>query len=495
MKTAKHSYLVGTTAILILLTFRSFLAGSAPPVTQSVGSNGPPLVVRVDPRVELISLVFRLAGNPEYTQGRVSSYNDDADKHFDKFRDHEVVKLARQLRSSRGVSYDACMSLAVHLNNAQELSLVTPLNPWPEGLDRRWTAPDISRFLDAARAFVKDSAFPEFLNQHRSLYETTEERMKALMTQEGHLEWFQEFFGERPQATFTITPGLLNGGCCYGSRCRKPGGKESLYCILGVWKTDGKGLPLFTSDMLGTIVHEFGHSFANPMIDRHEAELRSAGETLFRPVASKMRSQAYSNGQTLLYELMVRACEVRYAVRYNGEAAGRRVIEYQKGRGFLWMEELSNQLAEYEAHRDNYPTFESFAPRLVTFFNEYASAFGKKQSAADKKKPKVVSMVPANGASAVDPSLAEIQVVFDQPMQDGSWALVGGGPHCPETTGKPSYDKSCKKWTVPVKLKPDWSYEFWLNSGSYDSFRSQDGTPLDSVKVTFKTSKATEGKQ
>ncbi len=494
MKTGRHTPLVGTAAILALLAFCTYSADSVPPVARIAGSNSPPLHVQVDPRVELVSLVFRFAGNPEYTQGRVSSYNDDVEKYFSKFRDHGVVKLAQELRSSRGVSYDACMSLAVHLNNVQELSLITPLDPWPEGLDQRWTAPDLSRFLDATRAFVKDTSFLEFLNQHRSLYETTEERMKALMTQEGHLEWFQEFFGERPQATFTIAPGLLNGGCCYGSRCRKPGGKENLYCILGVWKTDAKGLPMFTSDMLGTIVHEFGHSFANPLIDRHEAELRRAGETLFRPVASKMRSQAYSNGRTLLYESMVRACEVRYAVRYNGEAEGRRVIEYQKSRGFLWMEELSNQLAEYEAHRDKYPTFESFAPRLVTFFNEYASAFGKKQDAVDEKKPKVVSMVPANGASAVDPSLAEIQVVFDRPMRDGSWSLVGGGPHCPETTGKPSYDKSCRKWTVPVKLKPDWSYEFRLNSGSYDAFRSQDGTPLDSVEVTFKTRKASERK-
>ncbi len=41
--------------------------------------------------------------------------------------------------------------------------------------------------------------------------------------------------------------------------------------------------------------------------------------------------------------------------------------------------------------------------------------------------------------------------------------------------------------TIPVKLKPDWQYEFWLNRGKYDSFKSEDGEPLTSVDVRFKT--------
>ncbi|HEY5912380.1 MAG TPA: DUF4932 domain-containing protein, partial [Verrucomicrobiae bacterium] len=327
--------------------------------TAASGPGSPPLRIRVDPRVELISLLFRLAGNPEYSQGRVDSYTADVENHFGKLREHPVVKLARDLRSRRGVSFDACMSLAVHLKDTRGLGLLVPLKPWPEGLDRRWTAADVNKFLEAARQFVKESRFEEFLEQHRALYETTEARMRALMDKEGHLEWFKEYFGERPQAVFTLAPALLNGGCCYGSHCRHATGKEDLYCILGVWKTDADGVPTFTRDMLETVVHEFGHSYANAIMDRHERELRSAGEELFRHVSAKMRSQAYGNSQTMLRESLVRACEVRYTFRYDGANAGQRAITRQKGRGFLWMEELSDLLAEYEAHRDQYPTLDA----------------------------------------------------------------------------------------------------------------------------------------
>ena len=90
-----------------------------------------PLRVAVDQRVELMSLIFRLAGNPEYSRGRVESYNLDAERHFNRFRDHAVVKLARELRRTSGVSYDACMSLAVHLDNAEKLQPVVPSGPGP----------------------------------------------------------------------------------------------------------------------------------------------------------------------------------------------------------------------------------------------------------------------------------------------------------------------------------------------------------------------------
>ena len=96
-------------------------------------------------------------------------------------------------------------------------------------------------------------------------------------------------------------------------------------------------------------------------------------------------------------------------------------------------------------------------------------------------------MTPANGAEHVAPGLNEIKVVFDRPMRDRSWAMCGGGPHSPETPGKPKYDAACTTWTTSVKLKPNWSYEFWLNAGQFDSFRSAEGVPLESVHVTFKT--------
>src|SRR5208337_4647858 len=79
---------------------------------QAAPGSAHSLRVTVDPRVELLSLIFRLAGNKEYQEyktARVKPYDEDAEKQFGKFGGHAVVKLAQKLRETHGVSYDAVM--------------------------------------------------------------------------------------------------------------------------------------------------------------------------------------------------------------------------------------------------------------------------------------------------------------------------------------------------------------------------------------------------
>jgi hypothetical protein len=111
--------------ITVLLTSMiTLVLGEAAPLfaadTRSGKEDNPPastpqLRVTVDARVELVSLLFRLAGNPEYNQCRIPSYSADVEKQFGRFRNHTAVAFARELRQTQSVSYDACMSLAVIL--------------------------------------------------------------------------------------------------------------------------------------------------------------------------------------------------------------------------------------------------------------------------------------------------------------------------------------------------------------------------------------------
>jgi hypothetical protein len=458
---------------------------------EEPAAKAPPCRVAVDPRVELACIIFRLAGYEEYNRGDVKAYNDDVDKHFGPLHDHAVVKLARKVRGTRSVGYDACMSMAIHLGDLHTIKEDTVFRPLPKTLDARWTPGDARAFAVAAAQFAKDTSFDEFTKQHRGLYEQTESRMRAMLEKDAHLEWFNDFFGARSGVTFVAVPGLLNGGNCYGVRCPTADGREELYCILGVWATDEEGMPTFGRGMVGTVVHEFCHSYSNAIIDRHADELQSAGEKMFPHVAKQMQSQAYGNWKTMLYESLVRACTLRHARRYGGVLATWMATQNEKGRGFAWAGELSDLLGEYEAHRDKYPTLEAFAPRLVAFFNDYAKKYDREQTALDAKRPQVVSITPADGTEDVDPGLKSIRVVFDRPMRDNSWSLCGGGPHFPELVGKPSYDAKRTTWTVRVKLKPDWSYEFALNAGRFTGFQSEEGVPLAPVDVEFKTVKET----
>ncbi len=290
--------------VFVLILSQYNVAASAESAEATAGQS--PLCVVVDPRVELMSIIFRLAGNPEYCQGKVASYTQDVEKHFGEFRTHPAVKLAQKLRKEHGVSYDACMSMAVHLTDTEKCDERVPFDPRPENLDARWSAEGAREFLAAARQFVEDTRFNDFFNDHRSLYETTQARMEEFLDKNAHPEWFDEYFGSRPGASFTLALAMLNGGNCYGARCRAVDGREELYSIIGVWKTDEQGLPVFDPWVLGTIVHEFCHSYVNPLTSKYKTEIDKYAK-LFEPISGQMRRHAYPTWEICVNEHIVRA--------------------------------------------------------------------------------------------------------------------------------------------------------------------------------------------
>ncbi|MEW6249507.1 MAG: DUF4932 domain-containing protein [Planctomycetota bacterium] len=478
----------------MLAPFSVLVAASLCWVQASAPANR--LVARVDPRVELLSLVFRLAGNSEYNQPSSNSrYAEEVAEYFEPYKDHAVVRLARKLRQEHGVSYDAVMAMAVHLEarspdvaeTAGRSQLLVrpkmPFAPRPERLDQRWTAADARRFVERVQQFVDEAEFSRFLAEHEKYYAAAAERLTAQLAERDFVGWFDGFFGARRGAKFEVYVGLLNGGGCYGVGVVYPDGREEICPVIGAGEFDAEGLPVFREGVEGTVVHELCHTYTNPFVDRFADELRPAAERIFKHCEAAMRDQAYGTAKTLMYESLVRASTVRYLHARRGAAAAKKAVAGEHERGFEWVGELSELLGEYEKDRERYPSFDAFMPRVVKFFEEYAGEYEERAARA----PHVVSMVPANGADDVDAALTEIRITFDRPMRDKSWSVVGGGPHFPETAGEISYDDERKVLTIPVRLKPNWSYEFWLNRRQFKAFRSAEGVPLEPVPVKFRT--------
>lgn len=453
-------------------------------LSASRPASRPAIRAVVDPRVELMSIIFRLAGNPEYnTPNSQSVYADEVKKHFSRYRNHPVVLAAQRLRARRGVSYDAVMSMAVHLSDTVDLEERVPFDRPRDVimLDPRWETEEAREFLKQARLFVDHARFAAFLEQHRDFYASAAARLDAALGNRDLRQWFDSYFGTTAEVQLRPVVGLLNGGGCYGPSFRPAAGPVEMYSIIGAYMFDRQGLPEFDADVALTAVHEFAHSYANPLVDKHLAEMLDAGQRIFNTCEDQMRRQAYGNASTLLRESMVRACTVRYVADAMGKAAAATAARREADRGFTWVGDLSRLLEEYEDHRDRYPTLEALMPRVVDFFSRYAAGL------KDQERPKVMSMVPANGATDVDPDLTAIKITFSEPMVDKNWSVVGGGPDFPEITDDISYDKDRRVLTIPVKLKPSWTYRFWLNKGRFDSFRSERGVPLSSVSVEFKT--------
>ncbi len=325
--------------------------------------------IKVDPRVELIGIVFRLAGNYEFNQGRIRPYVRDIERHFGDFDDHPAVKFAARLRSTRRMSCDGPMSLAIYID--RDYYPLKTFEQWPWGLDGRWKKQETAEFLELLRQFAAETKFNEFFEAHSTLYETGIRSCQAVMAQYDLQTWLGKFFGVEEMGELKMVLGFLNGPNNYGPRFTNGQTREK-YAIIGMQLPDADGNPIFRPRKLEIVAHEFCHSFANPVVDKYIEQLRLAGEKLYGAKAPAMKRLGYQNWQSLMYESTVRACVASYIRNSFEPEYLQNYLNKEASLGFVWTEDLGNLLKTYQSNRDKYPTFKSFFPEFITFLNEYS---------------------------------------------------------------------------------------------------------------------------
>jgi Domain of unknown function (DUF4932) len=450
------------------------------------------VAVSVDPRLELLSIVFRLAGNPEFNHPISNSpYSRAAAAHFRAFRGHAAIERAKALRADHGVSYDAVASLAMHVKDLPNFAFDANDASYLARLDARWTVERAAEFLGLVRQFRDESKFNEFFAANAELYATVESRMRDLLDRKLKLEWFANFFGTTTESTFALHPGLLLGGNNFGVGVRHADGREEITPCIGCWEFDDEGVPTFPDEVLPTVVHEFCHSYVNPIVDAHYAALAAPGEVIFPRVRSLMQRQAYTNWRIVLYESLVRASVVRYLAAHESAEIVAAEIEAQNPIGFTWTGRLAELLGQFEKDRAAYPTLADFIPRIAEFFAAEAQrAPENAETPVDPAAPRVVKSTPANGDQAVDPALAMIEIHFDRAMNGNLAVMTTGGPdHFPavQKTKDLGFDASATILRLPVELEPGRDYEFGLNSATNRKMASKDGVPLPPIVIKFRT--------
>lgn len=355
-------YLLGTVSISVSAQENSLLKPA-----ESLNFPAP----SVDRRIELLSIVFRLAGNSEYNDDSFKTYVSDIRCHFGKYKDHPLIAFAKELNDKNGVCFDAVMFMAIYLSQPP---LLDPLVPFagkiPEG---RWGQDNAGKFADLLKQFYADSRCDEFFKKHEGLYRAVQERFMPVY-KSLDVNWYEQYYGAKPDGSFNIIIGLGLGGGNYGPKVIYPDGREDSYAIMGTWSVDSTNIPVYKADnYLPTLIHEFNHSYVNHLTKKYEKDFEDSGTKLFELVKAGMGSQHYGSWQTMMNESLVRASVIRYLLKHNpdGKAAKYQLIS-DFGRGFFWMKGLVETLGTYEKNRDKYPTLESYIPVLSDFYKKVA---------------------------------------------------------------------------------------------------------------------------
>ena len=117
----------------------------------------------------------------------------------------------------------------------------------------------------------------------------------------------------------------------------------------------------------------------------------------------------------MVNESLDRATEARYIAAHGDTAQLRAFYRDQLRGSWFWTEELANLYTQYEADRRTYPTFASFMPRIIAYFDSLPDRVPAMQRRYDAQRPKIVSLSIASGSDSVDAGLKEIVIQFDRP--------------------------------------------------------------------------------
>ncbi|MGN6105353.1 MAG: DUF4932 domain-containing protein [Kofleriaceae bacterium] len=342
-------------------------AGSAAASSAEAPASGAQLEVRVDRRIELLSIVHRLAGSPEYRRSPATAYVAAVDRAFAPFAKHPAVAATRELRARHSISFDAPMQLAVHLDDQLAVFGAGELAE----IDSRWRGVDVEAYAAQLRAFAADSKLDAFLGAHRDDHRAVAAAVRPMIEAARPVAWFEGWFGARPDVRAIVAPALLAGPMNYGARASRDWDTE-LYQVLGVDAADGTITP--DDATIELLVHEMAHSYVGPLLDRTDAFAR-AGETIHPLVAREMDAQHYVEWNTIVEESLVRALAVLYLREHRGAQVAANAARDDLRRGFLWINELAELLRRFQLDRTRNPTFEGYLPRIALMFDQLAAQY------------------------------------------------------------------------------------------------------------------------
>jgi uncharacterized protein DUF4932 len=325
--------------------------------------------VRVDKRIELMSIVMRLAAAEEYQRAAAMPYTRDVDETFKPFASHPAIAMTKEIRDKNGIGFDAPIHFAVHLDDKLQPFATEELIAF----DERWKGVDIAGYAAKLRDFVTASKLDAFLAAHADYTKRVEEAFRTRVDAEDPVGWFDTMFGVRKSARYIVVPGLLNGPNNFGSHATT-GSTLEMYQVLGVSDVDSAGIPKIDDTTVALLVHEMAHSYINPVFDQHLGAFEKARVVIYPLVEKAMRAQAYDS-HAMINESGVRAVTVLYMSDRRGPQAAADATRAEVRRSFVWMPDLVELFRQYKKDRATYPDLEAFMPVVAKFFEQRAVDF------------------------------------------------------------------------------------------------------------------------
>lgn len=268
---------------------------------------------------------------------RYSKYIDDPDlsiaaNYLEKLQAPDIFPLLMSVNNfpnavlPRGIEKDKIIGFATY-NDSTE------------------AANEANAFLSALNRFYRTISFDEYFNTAGRYYQQAMKEIRSVLPAPGSIAMMEQFYGKR-FAAYTLIPSLtIPSGMAFGVNM-KSGHGTSIYNLFGPFAVPDLDADIALGfdkpqHILELSIHEFGHSFANPVVNRLPDSLISSKRSLFNPIAGAMDNQGYPDWNSCVTEHFVRAGEVIIARKMGRTKAADELLKnYIETRKFIYLPKI-----------------------------------------------------------------------------------------------------------------------------------------------------------
>ncbi len=323
------------------------------------------IIIKVDPRVELLSVVqhFTTWANKQHTKYE-SRYKQEVQRYFEKYSNHRAISLSQEL-TQNGFSYDAPPNFVLYHNQPPEFVQEVEYTDYLIG--RAGGLYKIQNFAKELKNFAVETDFMIFIESQKSYFRKIENDIKRTIGDQDYIKIIEEYYGYKQNSYSVIPTSLFHHGG-YGALVMTDEG-NNIYNICGPVNST-EGMPSFGDEaaLQYILLHEFSHSFVNPLADQYKTRLDSS-TSLFEPIRTQMKKIGYGTWRTCVNEHLVRTNVARFFNQLEGVDAKNKILKQEYDKGFIYINVLDSLMQIYESNREEYLTYNDFYPVILNYFD------------------------------------------------------------------------------------------------------------------------------
>ena len=411
-------------SIIIFLSNITCLAGN-----HLSKSNDNKVNLVIDERIELISVVFRLAGAEEYVCSLLPKYMEEVDAYFKPYSNHELISFIRKTREDYKFGYSIVAASAFMIEISEKSVKLLPTwdidKEFVGELSQYWTRNILDKYVQLLDKFYRDSQFDEFFDLHKEYYESAINRNADILSRI-NIQWFEDFFGESLRGI------EINMGLCLGNNnyfiwnlCNNRDWDGKIAIVIGA-SSDVDGIPVFQEYQFPVLIHEIMHYFTRPLISVYYKQMEESMEYVYSKITDHMTNRGYGNARSMAGEWFNDLFTNLY-FKFEYEV-GRYPFNYMynvaqnENEGYIWMGRVVAFMNNFYLERNSYLTIKEFMPQLVAYSNLLKDKWDIIVNEYEMSKPYIIDIFPAGDILPL--GTKEIKIRFSHNMNVGTQGLM-----------------------------------------------------------------------